>query len=523
MASDDVTTEMRFDYVVVGAGTAGSLLAARLAEDGTARVALIESGGHDRSLMTRIPLGFGKIVHDPALTWPLLSEPVPGLNGRRCRATAGKLVGGTSAINGLLQTRGHPSDYDDWAASGCNGWSHAEVLPFFERAEDALGLGQTIENLAPSPLAGDFLEACNAAGFSVPDHEDRSGQGAVLPRTAIVKGRRVSSGARLRRGSGTPSLFVNHSAERVEISDGRARGVLTRVAEKQVRFAATREVVICAGALRSPMLLFLSGIGEGEVLRKAGISVYHDLPGVGQNLQDHFGVHIAWTSQHTRTLNEILASPPRLAMSALAWLVAQRGALARPLAEGLLFAALGTSGRPDVEVILRAMDGSEEDGMTATPAISMTTYPLRPESRGRVRPASSDPKADPIFEPGYLSAQMDMDKTIAAIRLARRLAETAPLNRRLVFETRPGSAIEDETALADYIRANGKSASHYAGTCRMGRGRDAVVDPHLKVHGISGLRVADASVMPRLISGHTNAPTQMIAEKCAALMRASAV
>lgn len=513
MKSDSRVEERAFDYVVVGAGAAGCVVAARLSEDGRARVALLEDGGAGRSPLVAAPLAFGRAVADPRLTWRIETPPQPELDGRVVALPRGRLLGGTSAVNGMIHTRGAQADFDAWAAAGCAGWSHDELRPCFERSERSLAAAEdgAMPRLGDAPpLARVFIEAAGAAGLD----------GAAPPVVSIRNGRRVSSAAYLRaaRGRANLSVVTGCRAERVVIENRRATGVEARIGGRAVLFAARREVLLCAGAVHSPHLLFRSGVGDGVTLRAAGLPVVHHLPGVGRNLQDHFGAHVAWASERIDSLNTLLASPLALAGAGLKWALLRRGPLARPLAEAILFAdSTGRGGPPDVEVLLRAMDGSAARGVARTSAFSCFVYPLRPQSRGAVAPGGG-PDAAPVVQPNYLSAAEDRATLLRGLRLARRIAAAEPLAGLAEREIAPGAAAQDDRALEAHVRRAGASASHLVGSCRMGVGGDAVVDPALRVRGLEAIRVIDASIMPHIVSAHPNATVLAIGEKGAALV-----
>ncbi|WP_425090225.1 GMC family oxidoreductase [Tropicimonas sp. S265A] len=507
----DASEAMSFDYVVVGAGTAGCILAASLAERAGTRVALLEAGHKADHMLIRMPLAFGKALKHPDLTWQVQSPVLASLGGRVLGFPRGKVLGGTSAINGMIHTRGTPEDFDDWASEGCTGWSFADVEGCFKRAEQRLGIAGSMPSLADTPaIAAAFAKASAASAPGV----------ATPPQVAIRKGRRMSAARAL---SKAVTVIRDCRVERVLMRDGRVRAVSARIAGRIRTIEATAEVILCAGSFQTPDILFHSGIGDGAILRAAGIGVAHHLPGVGQNLQDHFGIPLSWEARNTQTLNRLLQSRPRLALEALRWGLAGKGALARPLAEVLFFARSHEDApRPDIELILRVIHGSGADGVSGQPGFSVNAIPLKPLSRGTVAPGGATPETAPRVDPGYLTANSDVEVSLRAVRLARRVAAAVDMHAFRGPEIAPGSTVEADDALLDYIRSNGTSASHHVGTCKMGQGSDAVVDPLLRVHGVPGLRIADGSIMPTLPGAHPNAAIMMIAEKAGEIIAGAA-
>jgi choline dehydrogenase len=500
-----------FDYLVVGAGTAGCILAARLSEIPGASVALLEAGTAKAPLLSQLPLGFGKALSDARLTWQFRSEAEAKLGGRHLIFPRGRLLGGSSAINGMVHTRGLADDFDAWAADGCAGWSGAAVEPYFARAERRLfGAGPVPTLGPPPPIAKAFLRASESGVDGA----------AILPNVAISSGKRVSAVRALPR---SVTVFRNCRVERVLLREGRAYGVSARQDQRTVAFEARREVILCAGSFQSPNILFHSGIGDGDTLRENSIPVTHHSPRVGRNLQDHFGVALAWETTRVKSLNSLMKRPAALAVEAFRWAILRRGALARPLAEALLFARTTPEAvDPDVELVLRIVHGSSVGGLHADPSFSINAMPLKPHSRGHVRPRGNDPTNAPVIIPNYLTAKADIDTSLRAIRLARGLVASPELRPFANMEIAPGASVAGDAELLDYLKAHGASAAHHVGTCAMGGDDGAVVDPHLRVNGIQSLRVVDASVMPNLPTAHTNAVTMMIGERAGDLMARTA-
>lgn len=520
-----------YDYVIVGAGSAGCVLANRLSADPSVRVLLIEAGGKDRSLNIKIPAAFPNQFHTK-LDWDLMTEPEPHVDDRSLYIPRGKSLGGSSSMNAMLYVRGRPLDYDGWAAQGAPGWAYADVLPYFKRSEDNVrgasefhGAGGPLrvsEQRSPRPIGRDFLEACAAVGIPrVADYNGPEQDGASMFQVTQRNGGRWSSAdAFLRPVLRRPNLDVraNVTVLGVELEAGRAVGVRVRKrrgAGEIVR--AEREVVLCAGAIGSPQLLLLSGIGPADDLRKVGVPVRHDLPGVGRNLQDHPFVTILWEVNDQRTLYG--ADKPKPLAE---WLLRRTGPLTSTVAEAVAFVRT-RAGLPaaDIQFHMGAAyfddHGAEEyDGH----CIAIGPVLVSPQARGQVWLRSSDPADKPKIITNSLAPEDDVASLIAGMRLAREIANQSPLKQSILKELKPGpDAVDDEDLAAD-LRRRLMLIYHPVGTCRMSDTNDAaVVDSHLRVHGIEGLRVADASIMPVIPGGNTNAPTMMIAEKAADLIR----
>jgi choline dehydrogenase len=520
------------DYVVVGAGSAGCVLANRLSEDPAVRVLLIEAGKRDRHPNIKIPAAFAK-QFKTKLDWDLATEPEPHCEGRSLYIPRGKGLGGSSSMNAMLYVRGNPLDYDGWAAKGASGWSWKEVLPYFLRAEDNgrgaseyHGVGGPLrveDERSPRPLTGRFLAACAAAG--VPRIDDYNGpeqDGAALAQVTQRNGKRWSAAdAYLRPALERPNLEVVTGAlvSGVEIEDGVATGVRysrRRGGEQLAR--AGREVILSAGAIGSPQLLLLSGVGPAEQLRELGVPVAHDLPGVGENLQDHPYVVCVWDVPGGGSLAD--AETPR---ALLEYLLRRTGPLTSSVAEAFAFIRSRPGlPAPDLQFHFApayfAENGFEEyDGH----AISTGPVLVKPRARGWVRLRSKDPSAKPRILTNSLAADEDVEALAAGVRRAREIAAAGPLAEVLGRELFPGPDVDTNDAIAADIRRRVELLYHPVGTCRMGTGADAVVSPDLRVRGLEHLRVVDASVMPIIPSGNTNAPTIMIAEKAADLIRAN--
>ncbi len=527
----------RFDFIVTGAGSAGCVVAARLSESGRHRVLLLEAGARDRNPWIHIPIGYAKLFCHPRLNWRFESEPEPALNNRRMYQPRGKVLGGTSSINGMIYMRGNHADYDEWRQRGCEGWDWDSVLPYFrkaedqERGEDAYhGTGGPLR-VSDQPyrweLARAMLEATIQAG--VPPNPDFNGaqqEGAGWYQTTTNNRRRWSAAAAyLRPARNRPNLVVRTQAHatRILIENGRATGVEYTTPRGPHVASATGEVVVSGGVYGSPQLLQLSGLGPAELLARLGIAVVRDMPGVGANLQDHFNTYVTFRCARRVTLNELHRSAARKLVAGAQYALFRGGPMS---GIGLYVGAFIRSDqrleRPDLQMNMFAWSTLERTraGVVSHPfpGFSFSPVHLRPDGRGSVRITSPDPSASPEIRFNFLRTDNDVQALIAGMRLARRIAAQPALRPYVVEETMPGPLVESDAALIDDIRARGVSNLHPVGTCRMGHEVNAVVDPRLRVHGVDGLRVADASIMPVIVAGNTNAPSIMIGEKAAAMI-----
>ena len=518
-----------FDYVIVGGGSAGCVLAARLSEDPAVRVCLIEAGGAGRGWAVRVPLGIIATVPMPFINWSFKTEPQVELNKRRGYQPRGRVLGGSSAINAMIYTRGHPTDYDAWAAAGNPGWGYRDVLPYFRRAEKNARLGGELHGQqgplpvndlrTDNPMLQVFLEAARQAGHR--ENADFNGtdqEGVGLYQVTQQEGERWSvARAYLEPALSRPNLKVlTHAwARKVRFNGRRATGIDVYYDGRVQTVKARREVILSAGAFQSPQLLMLSGLGDGETLQRFGIPVVAHLPWVGQNLQDH----VDYTVIHrARSLDVLGASPGgmlRFAREIGRYRRARRGMITSNVAEagGFLKSDPGLPA-PDIQLHF-CTAVVHNHGRTLRHLMhgySLHACLLRPRSRGTVKLASHDPMAKPLIDPRYLSEPEDMAVLVKGFRLARAILDApafAPYKRSEMFT----AGVESEEGIRAAIRARADTIYHPAGSCRMGPGPEAVVDPELRVHGVEGLRVVDASIMPTLIAGNTNAPTIMIAEK----------
>jgi choline dehydrogenase len=523
-----------FDFVIVGAGSAGSALAARLSESGRHSVLLLEAGTDDRWIWLRVPLGAGRVLLSERSLWRFYTAPEPHMAGRQMYWPRGRVLGGSSTVNGMLWVRGEPAEYDAWRESGCPGWGYDDVLPFLKRIEsyapgDPARRGTdgpvNVVPFEPDALSAAFHRACVEAGIpATPDYNGAQYEGVGILQTNTKRGLRQGGREAYldpARGRATLAVRAGARARRIRVERGRAVGVEYRV-DGQPRFARARqEVVVAAGAVQSPQLLELSGIGDRERLAAHGIAAIVHLPGVGENCRDHLHTRISFECTRPITLNDIMGNPLRQAWMGVRYLLRRDGPMAACTAMVHALARTDPAlDRPDVKIqmhTLSAEDPRDPDKLVLDrfPGFGIGTFALRPHSRGSVHIASPDPEAPPHIVANYLADPRDRATSIAALRLARRIAEQPALNALIVREVRPGPEAQSDEALLAHIVKLGATSYHPIGTCRMGSDAMAVVDPQLRVHGIAGLRVADASVMPSMVSSNTNAPSFMIGERCA--------
>lgn len=522
------------DYVIVGAGSAGCVLANRLSADPRVRVVLLEAGGRDWNPWIHIPVGYFKTMHNPAVDWCYRTEPDPGLNGRRLDWPRGKVLGGTSSLNGLLYVRGQPQDYERWRQMGNIGWGWDDVLPLFKRAEKqergadeyhgADGPLAVSEMRLSRPICDAWVAAAQAAGYPFnPDYNGATQEGVGYFQLTARNGRRCSAAvAYLNPVRGRPNLRIVTRAHvaRVCFERGRATGVAYRDAHGVERRIETRgEVIVSAGAIGSPQLLMLSGIGEPDHLGALGIDPVVNLPEVGRNLQDHLQARLVYKCNEP-TLNDEVRSLFDQARIALRYALFRSGpmTMAASLAAGFLRTADHVES-PDIQFHVQPWSAdSPGKGVHPFSAFTMSVCQLRPESRGEIRLISANPSDHPAIHPNYLATEADRRTLLEGIKIARRIAAHEPLSSKICDEHQPGSDLENDDALLDWARNTATTIYHPTGTCRMGTDDQAVVDPSLRVRGIEGLRVADCSIMPAIVSGNTNAPAIMIGEKASDLI-----
>lgn len=523
-----------YDYVIVGAGSAGCVLANRLSASGRDSVLLLEAGPADSSPWIHLPIGYGKTMFHTALNWGFHTEPEPAMHRRKIYWPRGRCLGGSSSINGLIYVRGQAADYDRWEALGNVGWGWRDVLPQFIAAErNARGAGPLHGADGPLNVSDiaekhELMEAIIAAAESigVARNDDFNGErqeGVGYFQLNTRRGLRCSSAtAYLKPARSRHNLRIETEAQatRLLFEGQRAVGVCYQQGDRVESVLAAREVVLAAGAVQSPQLLELSGIGDAKRIGRLGIEPVHHLPGVGENLQDHLQLRLMYKVAKPITTNDDLRTLTGHLRIGFKWLLQRRGPLAIGINQGGLFTrVMPESTTPDVQFHFGTLS-AEMAGAQPHPwsGCTFSVCQLRPESRGSVHATSPDPFAPPAIQPHYLSADTDCRTTVAALRFARRLAAAEPLRPYLTEEYRPGPGGRTDADLLEFARAYGATIFHPVGTCRMGDDAQAVVDRRLRVHGITGLRVVDASIMPTLVSGNTHAPTVMIAEKAAAMI-----
>ena len=522
-----------FDFIVIGAGAAGCVLADRLTASGRYSVLLLEAGGEDRSPWIHIPLGYGKHFTNPAVNWLYSSEPQAGAGNRRIGQPRGKVLGGSSSINGLLYIRGQREDYDRWRDAGNTGWGYADVLPYFRKAEDQQrgadeyhGVGGPLavsDPAEPHPLADAWLAAAEECGYPRnPDFNGATQEGFGYNQWTMRKGFRSSAATaylRPARRRENLTLVTRAHATRILFSGRRATGVEYLREGRVASATAGCEVIVAGGSFNSPQLLQLSGIGPAPLLQALGISVVGDLP-VGANLQDHYTARVAYECTGAYTINDVVGSFWKGAAAALRYALYRTG----PLALGSSYAtgfirADPAAATPDVQTSISLFSSDKAgDALHGFAGFTLSARLLRPESRGSVAIRSADALQPPAIQPDYLSSEKDCAVLLAGVKAMRRLTETAAMRPYVVREHDPGPACRTDSDLVDYLRLRGGIAFHPVGTCRMGNDASAVVDDRLRVRGIGGLRVVDASIMPTLVSGNTFAPTVMIAEKGAEMI-----
>jgi choline dehydrogenase len=528
-----------FDYIVVGAGTAGCVLANRLTASARHRVLLLEAGGHDRNIWIHVPLGYGKLFTNPKVNWLYTSEPEAELNNRRIIQPRGKVLGGSSSINGLLYIRGQPADFDHWRQLGNSGWSFDDVLPYFRRAEnqqrgeDALhGVGGPLavsDVCEPHPLCEAFIAAAQQAGF--PRNDDFNGptqEGAGYFQLTARRGRRCSTAVGyLRSARRRPNLNIvsNALASRILFSGRRAIGVEYRHGETTRVAHANAEVILAGGTFNSPQLLQLSGLGPAPLLRSLGIATVADMPGVGADLQDHLQVRMQYRCTERITMNDVIHSWRHRAGAGLRYALFRKGLLAIGAGyAGGFFRTSPLAATPDVQVHF-IIFSAETAGAALHhfPGFIASVCQLRPESRGFVRIKSADPRQPPAIQPRYLSSPVDRDTVVEGMKLLRRIMRQPAMRRYIAEDRAPDPGCTSDAELLEFARATATTVFHPTSTCRMGCDSTAVVDERLRVHGIERLRVVDGSIMPTVVSGNTNAAIVMIAEKGADMILQDAV
>ncbi len=534
---------MAFDFIVIGAGSAGAALAARLTESGRHRVLLLEGGGTDRNPWIHIPLGVGKLLTNPRYAWKFETEPQAELKGQRVYWPRGKVLGGSSALNGMAYVWGDPAEYDAWRDAGLEGWGHADVLPYFRRMESnpytvRAGRGHagplriTDRKVRDRDALSDgFVAACLEAGIAeTPDYNVAGYEGVRYLEQTAHRGLRWSTAvAYLREARKRPNLAIETDAlvSRVLFEGTAASGAEYLKEGRRHVASASREVILCAGAIQSPQVLELSGIGDGARLQALGIPVVADRPAVGENLIDHLQLRCTYECTLPITINDVMRSFGRRMAVGLQYVFTRKGLMAgtSSTAHAITRTSPGLA-RPDVMIRIYHISGKDRysrspgAGIDPFPGFSIGGFQLHPRARGSIHVRSRDPGEHPLIEPRYFTDEHDRATGLAMLRLIRRIAASPAMRPLVVRETRPGPEIQDDEALLDYARGGGQTAWHTVGTCRMGPASDSVVDARLRVHGVGKLRVADASVMPTIPSSNTNAPSIMIGERAADLVLA---
>lgn len=530
-----------YDYIIIGAGTAGSVVAGRLSEHRNLRICVLEAGPPDRNPFIHIPAGVLYTLRNPAINWMYQGVPSSGLNGRAINHARGKTLGGSGSINGHIYNRGQRADYDGWAASGNANWGYDDVLPWFIKSQNMLGSGDpgyhgsdgpfTVTDIDQTdPLCDAFIEGAESIGVPRnPDYNGRSQEGIGYAQRSVYRGRRVSPARAflypaMKRGN--TRVVTNAHVQKINIQNNRAEGVSYKVggASSALKtISAKREVIICAGALASPQILQLSGIGNKEHLQSLGITPVHALPGVGENLRDHYAVRTVTGIRNIQTINDRVRGLP-LIREVLNYALTRRGALA--LTPTLVYCFWKsnrqlTNGDIQLTFTPASYPQGVQSGLDKFPGATVACWQQRPKSAGYVKAVSSDPYQYPEIQGNYLAEEEDRNVLVAAMRLSRRIIESNPFSEYVTKEIWPGTERQSDEELLDHAMRTGNTAYHPVGTCRMGPADSvgSVVDDKLRVHGIAGLRVADASIMPMIPSANVNASSLMIGERAADFLR----
>lgn len=543
-------TDERFDFVIIGAGSAGCALAARLSENRAFRILLLEAGGEANHFWMSIPLGVGKLLADPSVLWAFHTEPEPEMKNQRLFWPRGKVLGGSSSVNGMLYVRGDPNAYDAWRDSGCPGWGYQDVLPIMKRIEDHRkgdprfrGRGGPIKvtDIAhKDAITEAFFNSCVSYGIApTDDYNGANYEGVSYLQMSIDKGRRWGAvRGYLKSARVRPNLEVRTHAlvSRIVFDGKRAIGVEYFLSDGDgtpnrgpTRFVrATNEVILCGGALCSPTILERSGIGDSTVLARHGIATVAHLSGVGKNLQDHLNVRITYEARMPITLNDALRSNARGALMAFKYLTRRSGLMATSTVT--VHALTKTDNRlnsPDLKLQVAHVTGKDRFsmakglGVDEFPGFSLNSFQLQPASRGTIHLRSNDPADHPVIHANYLSDEQDREIVVKSLRILRELAAQPALGEVIVREVRPGKDCCSDDELLDYARSTGQTSWHTVGTCKMGVGPEAVVGADLRIHGVDALRVADASVIPIIVSANTNAASYLVGERCADILSAT--
>ena len=538
MADHKKETSMNFDYIVVGGGSGGCVLAARLSEDPSVSVALIEAGPADKNILIHVPAGLALLAQTKAANWNFDTVPQKGLNGRTGWQPRGKVLGGSSSVNAMCYIRGHRADYDHWAAEGNEGWSYDEVLPYFKRAEHnerlhdefhgSEGPLNVMDLRSPSRYVQDFIEAGREAGHRINDDFNGAEQEGIGPYQVTHKNGERHSAAKAyltpNLGRRNLTVFTEAHTTRILFEGKRATGVEFRRAGRIEQIGANREVLLAAGSLQTPQILMLSGVGPAAELTKHGIGIVHDLPGVGQNLHDHLdAVQVVVAPQLKETFGVTFGGIARVLKAIPEWRNHRRGILTTNFAEaGGFIKSQASEAIPDLQlhfVIAKLVDHGRKTVLGH--GFSGHVCVLRPQSRGSVTLASRDPMAAPRIDPNFLGHPDDLPRMVRGFRLMRELFNQ-PALAKLGGHEHPRSAnATTDAEIEQFIRSHADTIYHPVGTCRMGPGATDVVGADLRIHGLEGIRIVDASIMPRIIGGNTNAPTIMVAEKASDMIKAA--
>lgn len=528
-----------YDYIVIGAGSAGCVLANRLSENPDDSVLLLEAGNKDRNPWIHVPIGYFKTMHNPKTDWCYMTEPDPGINGRQLQWPRGKVLGGSSSLNGLLYVRGQKEDYDDWAELGNKGWSYDEILPYFKKSENqergadkyhGVGGPLAVSNIRiRREICDKFIDAAEQVG--IPRNEDSNGETqegvGYFQLTINQNGTRCSTAVGfLRPALKRPNLDAATKAQvhRIVFDGTRAVGLDVEINGEMTHIRCNKEIVLSAGAINSPQLLMLSGVGDRNELEKHGISIVKDMPGVGKNLQDHLQIRTIYKVNKPITLNDEVNNPIRKMMMGIEYALFRTGPLTMAASQVCIFTKTDKNMvRPDIQYHLQPLSADKPaDGTHRFSAFTASVCQLRPTSTGHIELKSPNPRDYPAIHPNYLATEEDQKTAIKSIKVTRRIVNAPALAPLIQEEHEPGVQHQTDAELLEYARNRATTIYHPTGTCKMGHDDMAVVDDRLRVHGLEGLRVADASIMPVIVSGNTNAPTIMIAEKCSDMIKEDA-
>lgn len=525
---------MQAEYVVVGAGSAGCAVACRLVQGG-ARVVLLEAGPKDRDIRIHVPAALRPLLNNDKVNWNFQAEPVESAGGRSITLPRGKVLGGSSSINGMLYVRGNAADFDGWAQRGCRGWSYEEVLPFFQKSEHYKQGGDPAFRGGEGPLEVEdyrtilpmthrFVEAAQAAGFPfTPDYNGAQQEGvgySQMTRRGRFRGSTAQTYLRAVRGNPNLEIIPGAKAGSLLFEGKKCVGVTYRQGGLDKEVHASKEVVLCGGAYNSPHLLQISGIGPAAHLKSIGVEVRHDLAGVGANLADHWGARLKYHVRDQITMNQ-LSRFPRVVPEVAKYILFGNGALTFGVTSAIVFCRSrdGLSS-PDLQLSFTPATPKDtgQGALEKEPGVQVTAIPVRAESRGSVMARNGNADEDPVITPAYLTDENDVNVVVAGVEMCRRIFDQAPLKDVCTGEYDPGPGVQTRDEIRQFTREKGGTIHHPVGTCKMGEDPAAVVDSRLRVHGIQGLRVMDASIMPTLTTGNTNAPTIMIGEKGAAMI-----